>query len=334
MDKRVRYGGVLLLITITLTGTAFFAIKKIAQNPCDIPTTWSVGTVDRRFGISKEAVQKYAQEATDKWNKVYEKNPLLSYKEQGGEVVINFIYDERQRTTIQNETLKQSIAEDKSELDDIKQTLDSLKADYQSLGRTIEARTKSYTSHLAEYNGEVGYWNSKGGAPNAEYQRLQRENAELETERTALNRDINRYNALALQIQNYGKSHNEVVDTLNHKIETLNQTALREFEEGTYDPSTKEITIYEYSDNTALQRVLAHELGHSIGLKHVEDENAIMYSVNEGSSLELAEADINELKRICKERTKDDVVEALKLTRDGIFRLAESSLHDTAVQAR
>ena len=243
MDKRFKYVGLGLFFLLALTGTGFVAVKKIAENPCDTPKTWTVGTVDRRFSINKQTVEIYAKNAAEIWNRNYKASPLLTYVPEGGDIVINFVYDERQRTTIQNEKLKQSIEDDKSQLDDIKETLESLKSQYQALGQTIETRTAAYTAHLAEHNSEVQYWNTQGGAPNNDYLRLQRDSAELETERTALNRDINRYNSLALKIQNYGKSHNEVVDTLNKKIETFNENSLREFEEGTYDPSTHEITI-------------------------------------------------------------------------------------------
>ncbi len=334
MDKPLRSVGIIIILILAVSGTGYFAVKKIAQNPCNLPKTWSIGTIDRRFTISKDMVQAYAAQAAKTWNDAYAPNPLLSYLAQGGDISINFVYDERQRTTIQNEKLKRSIEEDKDQLDDLKQTLDSLKSEYTTLGQTIDARTKAYTEHLATHNSEAGYWNTQGGAPNAEYQRLQREAAALETERAAINRDIARYNTLGLAIQNYGKSHNQVVSTINQKIETLNETALREFEEGTYDPSTNTITIYEYSDDTSLKRVLTHELGHAIGLQHVDDKQAIMYAVNEGTNLTLTEADKKELLRICRERTPEAMLEKLKATRDGIFHHAESSLLGTAVPAQ
>jgi len=333
MLTRIFHVSLAILLAISITGTGYFGIVKLTQNPCSTTKTWSLGPIDPRFGVSSDTIKLYSEQAAQTWNKAYEANELLRYTEQGGDIEITFIYDERQRTTIQSERLKQTIEEEKGQLEDLKRTLQSLKEEYASLEQSIEIKTKSYTSHLADHNSEVAYWNKRGGAPTNEYQRLERERAELETERTALNASINRYNQLATRIKNYGYDHNEIVDTLNEKIQTLNETALGEFEEGTYDPATRTITIYEFDDATSLKRVLAHEFGHAVGLKHVDDKESIMYSINQGENLDLTPADRSELDRICRDKTKEDIIEMVKTTRDGISRLLLSSLPGTAVRS-
>lgn len=322
----IKYGLNSFLI-LAIIGMGYFGVQTYAANPCSVPKTFSVTDVDPRFGISKATVIDYAQEAASVWNDEYSENELLKHVETGGDITITFVYDERQRTTIQNERLKRTIEQEKSELDDLKRTIESLREEYTTLEASILTKTRSYNARLAKHNSEVSYWNSQGGAPNDVYQKLQREEAALETERLALNASINRYNQLASRIKNYGKSHNEVVTTLNDKINTLNQTALREFEEGTYDPNTKTITIYEYGSVTALKRVLIHELGHALGLDHTEDEESIMYPINQGKGLELAEEDKRELSRICKEKKVEDLVSSAKTIRDDISHLLVWSWH-------
>jgi prefoldin subunit 5 len=334
MPKRIFHATLVTLLVLSITGTGYFGIVNLTRNPCLTTKTWSVGAVDPRFGVSSDTVKLYSEIAASTWNKAYGSNQLLHYVEKNGDIQVTFVYDERQRTTIQNEKLQTSIAEDKSQLDDLKQTLESLKAQYETLGNTIEVKTKSYTAHLSTHNSEVDYWNGQGGAPTEEYQRLQRDLATLETERASLNSSINRYNELATRIKEYGQTHNEVVDTINTKIETLNQASLGEFEEGTYDPATKIITIYEFDNATSLKRVLTHEFGHSLGLKHVDDKEAIMYAVNQGKSLDLAQADKDELARVCRDKTPQDIALMVKTMGDGISHLVLSSLRDIAVQAR
>lgn len=325
--------GISILIMISMLASGYIGVRALTRNPCSVTKTWSLGPVDPRFNLSKEDIVTYANEAAGVWNKAYDVNPLFAYKESGGDITITFVYDERQRTTVRNEHLKDSIAEEKGELTELKQTIESLRREHRDLEEDIRTRSTAYNAQLTRHNKEVSSWNQKGGAPAETYKRLQSTAASLETERTAINQLVARYNTLADQIRSYGTEHNEIVGTINEKISTINETALKDFEEGVYDPNTETITIYEYGSIPTLKRVLIHEFGHALSLPHVEDKEAIMYPVNQSTSLELASADREELAYTCREKTLDDVLAFARVIRDDIARLAGWSSYDTAVQA-
>lgn len=75
----------------------------------------------------------------------------------------------------------------------------------------------------------------------------------------------------------------------------------QEFDQGEYTAraGNQNITIYEYGNHTALVRILAHEFGHTFGIAHVEDPQAIMYFRNEGDSLAITRADYDALTAAC-----------------------------------
>lgn len=295
-----------MVLLAILIGEGMYAYKLYFANPCDTPRTYGIGTIDPKFGISTTTVINYSKQAAEVWNKTYKNNPLLSYEESGADIIISFIYDERQRTTIRNAKLKREIAEDREDLTSKRATIDPLQSEYQSLQADVTRDTNAYKAHLATYNQEVEYWNKKGGVPASKYESFQQDQAALEKERLALTSLIARLNELARAINNYGADHNQEVNILNDKISDLNSSANRDFEQGWYDPNTKTITIYEYNSFLELKRVLSHELGHAIRMGHVENKESIMYPINERPNMVPTPEDLSALFNACKQKSLRD----------------------------
>ena len=270
--------------------------------PCQSPIVYSLGTIDTRFGISKKILIADLKEAEDVWEKPSGKN-LFEYQEKGG-VAVNLVYDYRQKAS-------DTMAAAGIQIDKGQSSFDALKAEYDNRAARIaaakarfDAEVAAYEARQKAYNMEVAKWNRQGGAPPAVYDRLQAEKAALaadgeritSTER-ALNADIETQNAI-------GTSLNKLIAELNLNVERYNQAGAStggEFEEGEYVSAagSQRIDIYEYSNHTELVRVLAHELGHALGLGHVGDRAAIMYKVNQSKDLSLAEDDVAALNAQC-----------------------------------
>jgi len=289
IKKNLWWLGVLLTVLI------YFNFLK--PKACSSPITYKIVTVDSGFGLSETKLRNSIDSASKIWATALNKN-LFKY-DKNGKIVINLIYDNRQKTTQINSTLK-------ADIDKTNKLAVSVKNEYGSLMQDLYNKKESYNNELSnfeikqkKYSDQVDYWNSNGGAPADVYNTLSKDRSDLfneqqiiETERLEINNSADKINAFI-------EKYNLLVANANENIDAINQTAGQEFQEGTYDPNTDTINIYEFSTQDKLTRVLAHELGHALGLDHNTNKESIMYALNKSNNLSLTKDDIESLKVIC-----------------------------------
>lgn len=273
----------------------------ITAKPCEKPLAYSFGNIDHRFSLSQGDLQKVSEQAGGIWDeaagkKLFQYDPKSDFK-------INFIYDDRQA---------QSQASDKldSQLKGLNDEHEAVVNDYNSLSDGLKKRldaynasVKDYKNKLDSYNQEVSFWNAKGGAPDDEFRKLKNEKEDLdktfsglEKERVAINNLVGKTNALV-------QKESTIVNSYNSSLSTYNQTygSSREFDKGLYDG--KEINIYQFHNLDDLRLALAHEMGHAIGLDHVENPKSIMYYLmgeQDINNPQLSAEDMAALKGVCQ----------------------------------
>lgn len=268
---------------------------------CRLPIVYSVGQMDERFGITKEEALSALTKAEAVWEQALQRDDIFTYQEDGP-FEINFIYDERQRQAEAALSAENNL-DVRGEANQVLIELHKrLVAEYAEYDEEYRSRSDTYNANLSAYNAEVERHNNAGGATPEVYEDLQNRRAELEAEREELESLFERLEDLHDQINSIGEKGNELIGEYNELVQDFNHTFAHGHEYTQGDYRTKEINIYSFISEEDLVLVLAHELGHSLAIGHVEDPTGIMYYLmkDQPKTPTLSEADKTAFSSVCE----------------------------------
>ena len=270
--------------------------------PCTQPLGYRLGQVDERFGLSPRALHDAIRQAEQVWEAALGKN-LFEY-DPTARLAINLVFDERQQTALASQRLAHKLEQTAS-------SHATLAESYAYWHQVLNEKTQAYERAVADYQarGEqyqanVQKWNAQGGAPRQVYTDLENERQELHVLQQQLDSDRADLQSLVETVNTLAERSRTLTVTYNRQVKTYKNLygEDRHFHKGEYNG--KAITIYQFHDVNDLILVLAHELGHALGVEHVKNPEAVMHDSIGEQDLEpitLAPEDIRALRRACEE---------------------------------
>ena len=256
--------------------------KFQSKSFCATPITFTIGTIDDRFSLTTNELKNATESASMIWQNKYT-TPLFVY-DRDSTLDINLVYSEAH-------TILRSISEDQTIVNNEQSKLSASLAEY-------EQKRKALQTKIDNLNADIKEWNDKGGATKEEYDQIKKMNLEIK-------KDIDAFNAYSNALNYKTQTYNFDVSKLNESIGKFNDKLQENPEMGVYISGDNKIEIYFYESTKDLKNVIAHELGHAIGLNHIANEVAIM-NPNASVNTKYTPEDAELLNAFCKNNTQLD----------------------------
>lgn len=316
----MKVGIQILLLLLVLAGGLFFLGRQV---PCKQVITYRLGSIDPRFGLESKELENALRLAEVPWENLAQRE--LFRLAPDGDVAINFIYDERQERTEEEIKLDAAGEQTNQQQDNIDTSYRVLEEDFKRQSGAYEQEVATYKNRLEKYNTAVERFNNNPDRKESDGERLKQAAESLNQEASSIEKKRLALNSLATKLNSLAGKEKKIVEQYNSQVENFTERFAGEgvFDQGDY--GGQELNIYQYKTREDLRLVLAHELGHTLGLDHVENPQSLMYYLmgEQPKTFTLSKEDIQAFSQFCGQPLSlypDSITETLRFTQQRILR--------------
>jgi chromosome segregation ATPase len=158
---------------------------------------------------------------------------------------------------------------------------------------------------VKEYNITRSRW-SGGAVTGIQQERLNNLKEQVNELKSRADRQRKELNTVAEQMNQLSRRLNSLADQVNEIVYRYNERfgEERTFHQGFYvnDNTQRKINIFQFNTLEKLRLVLAHEVGHALALRHVNNPQSVMYYKMEWQNtktLQLTSQDIKAIRERC-----------------------------------
>ncbi len=284
MNSKIYSAVVFLLIlagwVIYSDGFSVEVSNPKTEIPCQAALTYQLGEIHSQYNLSRGELADIMKEVEEVWSIPLDQD-LVDFSEDG-KVTINLEYSENQEWTDAERQFSKRISVKDEEAATYRREHRELSEQYQSKQTDIRDDMEQYNSAVDKYNALADKWQTKKAPSDVVdqfkqlEQQIDRLNTDLQRKQTNIEKLRKRVNAKANRLNQLTEEQNEMIDEYNERF-----SKPRQFDQGRYikQGTSEQINIYQFANRAQLKTVLAHEIGHAMGLDHVSNPKSIMHAM-------------------------------------------------------